>query len=196
MPRESMQAFAAFRTYLEMEQDRTYEGVATKLGKYKAQISLWGGKKNWVKRAMAWDQDRCKQKDFERTKAMKAEVERAAREETIRRQAQQAKFDQAKDMLTDKIMKMLEFPLGTVTSKVVKSPDGSNMKSTTVHPAKWTFDTTGRLFKLLNDINEQARRNAGIADEGQELHENWMIEDDDQTAPVAEIPMLKKEELK
>jgi hypothetical protein len=47
-----------------------------------------------------------------------------------------------------------------------------------VRPSKWTFDTIGRVAKIMFALAEQAVRNTGsIAGDEMEREENWMIED-------------------
>ena len=59
LPNESRQAFQAFRTYLELDEDRSTAAVARKLGKTKALIDRWCSPArghNWVERARAYDE--------------------------------------------------------------------------------------------------------------------------------------------
>lgn len=189
MPNEGMQAYPAFLVYRDMGPDRTYQRVATQLGRHNSQISAWGAKYEWRKRTLAWDDHISARKDLERTKAMRAEAERTAREETARQQGQKAKFDHLTDLMLDKAKKMLEYPLATVTTKTVEGPGGTIAKTTIVQPGKWTFDTPGRIYKTLNDVREQASRNARIADEGEEREEDWMIMDYSK-GPAATEPEL------
>ena len=71
---------------------------------------------------------------------------------------------------------MLEFPLATVTTETVDRLGGP-VRVTTVRPAKWTFDTVGRLARIMFALAQQAVRNTGSISDEMEREENWMIED-------------------
>ena len=53
LPRESVKAFAAFRTYLEMGADRSLAAAACKLGKSKVMMERWSRKYDWCGRVAA-----------------------------------------------------------------------------------------------------------------------------------------------
>jgi hypothetical protein len=51
---------------------------------------------------------------------------------------------------------MEAIPLATVTTATVKGPAGGIILLTTMTPAKWTFDTIGRLGTIMFDLAGQA----------------------------------------
>jgi hypothetical protein len=116
-----------------------------------------GRRWEWVERALAFDA----RIDANR----QAAVEKAARDVAQAWQERdmayrQRKYDQCIREL-NKIDKMLEFPLATLTTETNETPDGRIVKITTVKPGRWTFDTVGRLGAHADRKMGQALRNEG-----------------------------------
>ena len=54
LPGETSKAYAAFKVYYEMREQRSLEAVAKTQKKHKSQVGAWSAKYNWVPRADAY----------------------------------------------------------------------------------------------------------------------------------------------
>ena len=77
-PEESAQAFAAFETYLRLEQDRGLRAVAQRVGRHLSLMKRWSSRHGWRTRAAAWDASQ-RQHVVTETKAQEAAYERRLR---------------------------------------------------------------------------------------------------------------------
>jgi hypothetical protein len=173
---ETPQAYEAARAYFELGSARSLVAAAQKCNKGVSILGRWSAKWDWAARARAWDDVRQRELDAAVAKAIFAVAEKVAAEwETRDQQIRQQKYDFTQRTIA-KLDKMLEFPLATVTTETVDRAGGP-ARVTTVRPSKWTFDTIGRVAKIMFALAEQAARNTG-GTTGDELErdENWMIE--------------------
>lgn len=101
LPRESTQAFAAFRAYLELGPGRSIPAAARVVGKSKQLLWGWSAQHRWVERAKAWDAHLARQRDEDLAQE---------REATRRRQWQDA----------DRAQKL---SMAKVSSLVIRDPE-------------------------------------------------------------------------
>lgn len=80
-PDESPQAYAAFRAHLECGPERTLQQAADKIRKSRHLLAAWSRRHGWQERAFAWDQHHYREEEA---------AVRAARQEVLKRQAQDA----------------------------------------------------------------------------------------------------------
>lgn len=57
LPKETTEAYEAFREYRDMGAERSVAKVGEKLGKNNSLMQRWSSKHDWVKRAKAWDDE-------------------------------------------------------------------------------------------------------------------------------------------
>jgi hypothetical protein len=86
-PRETEQAWEAFRTYRDLEPPRRNADVARRLGKAEAVMSRWSRRHRWHERVAAWENEQ--DREFRATMA-------AERREVVRRHVRVARIAQAK----------------------------------------------------------------------------------------------------
>jgi hypothetical protein len=162
------------RIYFELEAERSLVAVTARLsqsgpnqapGKEKVSrsgasgaVKFWCRRWEWVERALAFDA----RIDAQRQQA----VEEAARKVALEWQERDMGFRERRWKHSQAEMtrceKMLEFPLATVTTSVNESPDGRVVKTTVVKPARWSFDTVGRLSDRATNQGLAALRNEDI----------------------------------
>jgi hypothetical protein len=164
---ESAQAYEALRVYCDLRSDRSIAEVAKKLGRSssKSLFSGWSTKWNWVDRARDYDEFFDQQIKKALAEAAREAALKVAEEWKKREQAYRERKYQTHLRGLDKVDKMLEFPLATITKETVEGPGGEIIRKTTVNPARWTFDTPARLARIMFELGSQALRNAGAAEE-------------------------------
>jgi len=83
----------------------------------------------------------------------------------------------------NKMAKMLDFPLATVTTETRQGPNGEIIRQTTINPAKWTLDTFGRVARILFALANQATRPQG-GPSGAEDERDEVWRDEEFVAPL------------
>jgi hypothetical protein len=156
-PGESARAYAAARVYFEMGAGRSQAEVAQKSAKSRPLIKRWSSVWEWVSRAAAFD-------EYLESIANKA-LEQAAQTQALkwqeRNEALRERMYNTAMRALDRVDRMFEFPLATVTTTGQLGPDGVQQNVTVVRPARWTFDTTARLALIGNRLAREAIKNEG-----------------------------------
>jgi hypothetical protein len=156
-PREPARAYEAARAYFEMRAARSLTSVAQKYAKSTPLIKRWSVKWQWVSRAAAFDRymDEVAERAVE-----KATREAAIRWQRLHEELRERKY-QASVRLLDRVDKMLDFPLATVTTTEREGLNGTVIKTTIIKPARWSMDSAGRLAVLGFRLAAEAIRGDG-----------------------------------
>jgi hypothetical protein len=175
---ETVQAYEAARVYFDLRASRSVVAVGQKLVKSRSLISRWSIKWDWVERARAYDIFF----DLEVKVALAEAARKVAQDWEEREQAMRERMYQIHLRGLNKLDRMLDYPLATVTTDSVEGPDGQIIKRTTITPARWTFDTLAPLARTMFALGRRAIRNeVASAASGDEREEDWASEsfDDD-----------------
>ena len=175
MPGESPPAFAAASAYFEMRGERSITGLARRLPKTRSLLVRWSARWEWVRRSVAYDAWIVEQQMREYQAAARAQALAWQQRDTELRERQ---FDLSQCML-NKVDKMLEFPLATVTTEGQTLPDGRVVQRTVVKPARWAMGNTGRMAEAAFKLARSAVRNEGSTVEANpdQKQESWQDED-------------------
>ena len=146
---ESAKAYEAAKIYFETGAERSCESVSQRCSKSIALIWRWSKRHSWVFRAEQYDKERSRLESEERTRATAKEADKWAK----RRSEQRDREWQQAELLIERAMQMLKYPLSRQEVKA-KDKDG-NPTITIVEPAKWTFkdaavylDSAAKLARL------------------------------------------------
>jgi hypothetical protein len=143
--------------YFELGADRSLAAVGQKLGKSTTILSRWSTRWQWVSRAAIYDReldDEKRQRQLELARAEAEEWQVRGSEFRKRRWLVGVRY-------LDRIEKMLDFPLASITTETREGPNGETIRQTTVKPGRWTFDTAGRLSVHAERLCVAALRNEG-----------------------------------
>lgn len=183
---ETAKAYEAARTYFDLGPGRTLRKTCENLGRTwvkpgggrtgsQFQMESWSTKYQWVSRAKTFDEylETERQRTFEEAAARAAQVW-LDREIALR----QRRYEQGTKAM-DKVDKMLEFPLATVTTQGQVQADGRVTNTTIVRPARWSMDTAGRLALIGQKMALEACRNTGATDAaGDLIQEEFLFTED------------------
>ena len=163
MPRESARAYAAASDYFKMRANRSLVAVAKMQGKDVSLIERWSKRWGWVNRANAYDEYLAREEQkaiIKQSAAHNAEWRRRADE-------QPEQEYQIGKKLENKVNKMLEFPLTTITMQ-----DGK----TTVRPARWDLrDVVAMMNTASKLIGGAIQKTMGV--QGDVVDEEFIFED-------------------
>lgn len=154
-PGESIKAFTAFRTYLDLGAERSIVSAGRKLGKNRVTLEQWSTRWRWVERSKAWDIDQEQQRRQLEEAAMKDQSGVWAKRMLEQREADY----QIAVALREKAKAMLDFP---IAKRVVM--EGTNQVH--IHPAKFSF---GQAATMMRVSTELARLACGMATEKTEI---------------------------
>lgn len=157
-PKETANAYAAFKAYCAMGPDRAIEKLAIS-GKLKVKgrstMLDWSRMNDWVARAAAWDADQDEKARRAQDEAMKAEAAVWAKRQ---HQVRQSSWEMAQ-LLIEKAKAMLEYPLAKRTVE-----DGG--ATIHVHPQKFTIGQAGKMIEVADKLQRLA---AGLNTEKTEI---------------------------
>ena len=129
---ETAKAYAAFRAYCDMGEERTLRSVGEKFRKSETLIERWSSRHEWKERVAAWDANVMSVGDSAEKKKLqhKAGIW-AARAEQVR----EVQYEMA-GLLMAKAQAMLKWPLAKTTTE-----DGK----TVLHPTRWSLADAARV---------------------------------------------------
>lgn len=148
-PKETDEAYQAWRTYCEMGPERTHERVAKKLRKSRKMVSTWAARWDWKARIVAWDNEAAER---ERKAADQAALEKARALADRQEKVQEASWDIAQK-LHAKAMEMLAFPLSRQTVRDTK--DGKK-RTIIIEPMAWKLGDIARLAEVSDALSRLA----------------------------------------
>ena len=153
--RETSVAYAAFKIYLELGDERSLPQVAGKCRKNVSLINRWSRTWNWVNRVIAWKRFQQRELDKATRKVAEAKAhEWAQREQTLR----ESEWQMA-EQLMEKVNQMLKMPIvrqSKTTEEV--SADGKTIiqHTTIVEPVKFDFGTAAGLVAQVSKLRRLA----------------------------------------
>jgi hypothetical protein len=147
-PDESVQAYRALKSYLEMGDRRSLVAVAHNQKKSSQQMSIWSSKHDWVARCVDYD-GHMGRLELERKEKVRAEY--AEKSERRRLETAEASWDLGTRLFL-KAQKMLEAPLYTEEITQEKYEDGRAKTTIVMIPAGWNAKTAAMFAKAASDL--------------------------------------------
>lgn len=145
-PRETVEAYRAFRAFLELGDKRTLAGAGEALGKKLRTVEDYSKRFRWFDRAKAWDAWMARQYDDARA----AETARRAKMTETRRQSQVEDDWALANALRTRAAEMLAWPIFTEEKLGV---EGKTIVRT---PAKWSMRDVVAMIRLSSELGRLA----------------------------------------